>query len=109
MKIADWPLDEVRIVCTKCGLESALPREALAAVFGSDADLFSIRQEMTSTCVPTKNEVCQSKLADALLVQAIGQPDTAKVLDPALLPLAREWRDKLGLKVMEFDSSAEKV
>ncbi|WP_298952061.1 hypothetical protein [uncultured Methylobacterium sp.] len=107
MRIADWPLPEVRIVCTKCGLESTLPRDSLAAVFGDDADLFSIRQEMTSSCIPTKNEVCQSKLADALLVQAILQPDVAKVVEPSLLPEAREWREKLGIPVVEINTGQE--
>jgi len=105
MKVSDWPLPEVRIVCTKCGLESALPREALVAVFGDDADLFTIRAEMTAGCVPTKNEVCQSKLADALLVQAILEPDEAKVVDPSLLPAAREWRETLGLASPDTDTS----
>lgn len=107
MKLADWPLPEVRIVCVKCGLESTLPREALTAVFGDAADLFSVRMEMTASCVPTKNEVCQSRLADALLVQAILQPDVAKVVEPSLLPEARGWRERLGLTIEETDSSKE--
>jgi hypothetical protein len=106
MKIADWPLDEVKIECVKCGLKTTLLREELEVVFGPDADLFSIRQEMTQACVPTKNEVCQSRLADSLLVQAIQQPDIAKVVDKSLLPAARVWRKELGLTVDEFDSGA---
>ncbi|TXM68317.1 hypothetical protein [Methylobacterium sp. WL120] len=105
MKIAEWPLPDVRIVCLKCGLESTIPRDEIEVVFGPDTDLFSLRQEMTASCVPTKNEVCQSRLADALLVQAINQPDLAKVVDKSLLPAAREWREKLGMKMSEFDSS----
>jgi hypothetical protein len=107
MRVADWPLQEVRIVCKKCGLESTIPRDALSAVFGEDADIFSVRQEMTSSCVPTKNEVCQSRLGDALLVQAVNQPDVAKVVEPSLLPAARELRSRLGINVEEFDSSKE--
>jgi hypothetical protein len=107
VRIADWPLQEVRIVCKKCGLESTIPRDALSAVFGDDADIFSVRQEMTSSCVPTKNEVCQSRLGDALLVQAINEPDVAKVVEPSLLPEAREWRERLGIEIEETDSSKE--
>ena len=107
MKITDWPLPEVRIECVKCGLQTTLPREEIEAVFGSNADLFSIRQEMTQACVPTKNEVCQSRLADSLLVQAINQPDIAKVVDKDLLPAAREWRARLGITFEEFDTGKD--
>lgn len=104
MKIADWPLAEVKIECVKCGLQTTLLRDELAVVFGPDADLFSIRQEMTHSCVPTKNEVCQSRLSDSLLVQAIMEPDVAKVVEPTLLPAARVWRKELGMTIEEFDS-----
>jgi hypothetical protein len=107
MRVADWPLPEVRIVCRKCGLESSIPRDALSAIFGDDADIFTVRQEMTGSCVPTKNEVCQSRLGDALLVQAINEPDVAKVVEPSLLPEAREWRERLGIEITEIDSSKE--
>jgi hypothetical protein len=107
MRVADWPLPEIRIVCRKCGLESSLPKEALVMAFGEDADLFSVRQEMTGSCVPTKNEVCQSRLGDALLVQAINEPDVAKVVEPTLLPEARQWRTRLGITLEEIDSNKE--
>lgn len=107
MKITDWPLPEVRIECVKCGLKTSIPREEIEVIFGPDADLFSIRQEMTQACVPTKNEVCQSRLADSLLVQAITEPDVAKVVEKSLLPAARVWRKELGMTVQEFDSSAD--
>jgi hypothetical protein len=97
MNLKDWPLPEVRIVCTKCGLEASLPREQIAAVFGEEAELFEIRADMTQGCVPTKNEVCQSRLADALLVQAMLEPDEEKVIDKDLLPKARAWREEHGL------------
>lgn len=101
MILKDWPLPSVRIVCTKCGLEAELPREQIEAVFGEDAELFAIRADMTQGCVPTKNEVCQSKLADALLVQAMLEPDEEKVIDKDLLPQARAWRQEHGLAARE--------
>lgn len=67
--------------------------------------MFLIREEMSQHICTGKAD-CRSIYADALLVDAILEPDTSKVLRPALLPEAREWRKKLGLNVHEYTSEA---
>ncbi len=92
MKVSDWPLSEVRDRLTKCGLESVLPGGARCRVRGRRRPLHHPGgDDRRGACRP-RTRSASRKLADALLVQAILEPDEAKVVDPSLLPAAREWR-----------------
>jgi hypothetical protein len=107
MRLSDWPLPYVRLSCEFCEREGKLATEKLIGWFGPDADMFTVREELAKPrCKKTNpKDICKSKLTDALLVDAILEPDIAKVLKKDLLPEAREWRKKLGIKIDEFDGS----
>jgi hypothetical protein len=109
-KLRDWPLPNVRVSCKVCKREGQVSKEKLGEKYGLDEDMFSIREALTlPTCGRTnQQEPCSAILADALLVDAIFEPDVAKVLKPELLPEAREWRTKLGIEVLEYNSGEEK-
>jgi hypothetical protein len=109
MRLSDWPLPYVRLSCEFCEREGKLATEKLIDRFGSDVDMFTVREELAKPGCKVENpkDICKSKLTDALLVDAILEPDIAKVLKKDLLPEAREWREKLGIKIDEFDSSKE--
>lgn len=111
MKLADWPLNYLRIACAQCGREGKLSVAKLEDEHGLDVDmavlLHAIREP---TCARTnKAEVCQAILADAILIDTVFEPDVSKVLDRSLLPEAREIRERLGLDITEFDSSKDQA
>jgi hypothetical protein len=98
MRLEDWPLPYLRVKCGKCQREGRLNMDGLLVRFGPDRDLFVVREKLTQeNCQRLDKKLpCLSMLPDALLVQAILEPDETKVLKPELLPEAREWREKLN-------------
>jgi hypothetical protein len=109
LTLNDWPLPTVRLSCRVCGQELELEREVLLALYGEAQELFALREELAAHhCGQTKsNEVCSAILTDALLVQAIFEPDASQVLKPELLPQAREWRARLGIVVNEITTQGQ--
>lgn len=97
MRLGDWPLPYVRVKCAQCGREGRMNTERLIDRFGADRKMFVVREKLTEDgCQRTdKKQPCLSILPDALLVQAILETDDSKVLNPKILPEAREWRKRL--------------
>lgn len=98
MELREWPLPEVRIGCIKCNRETTYSRDGLAALFGDDVHLLGMLMDLSAGCDPGVNEVCKQKYLDGLLVEAILEDDESQVLEPSLLPQAREWRERLGIR-----------
>lgn len=94
MNLAEWPLPMVRLSCKTCGMEQEFPTPVVRVVHG-DVEMSTIRHDLSDCSEPFGD--CFAVYTDALLVQAIQEPDESKVIDPKLLPQAREWREKLGL------------
>ncbi|WP_316196537.1 hypothetical protein [Bradyrhizobium sp. SZCCHNS3053] len=97
MRLGDWPLPYVRVKCAQCNREGRLKKDSLIERFGPDREMWVIRSKLTEPNCNRENKKlpCQSTLPDALLVQAIMEPDENKVVDPKLIPEAREWKEKL--------------
>jgi hypothetical protein len=98
MRLLEWPLPEVNMICKDCGHEMSFDQEGLKALFGEEADMSLLRIELASGCVKGKPGVeCWLVYKDALLVNAILANSDEEVLEKSLLPQAREWRKRLGL------------
>lgn len=96
MHLDEWPLPYVRLICQQCGREGKVATERLQDRFGDEADMSMILEPMVGDCHrPNKAEPCIAKFADALLVDAILDPENA--LEPALVPQAQALRQELGL------------
>ncbi|MGX9944822.1 hypothetical protein ACTG4Q_20370 [Bradyrhizobium denitrificans] len=96
MRLSDWPLPYVRVACKQCDREGRMKIAGLIERFGPDREMFVVREKLTEPGCKRENKKlpCQSILPDALLVQAIMEPDESKVIDPKLIEDAREWRAK---------------
>jgi hypothetical protein len=99
MRLGDWPLPYVRVACAECEREGRLNKDGLIDRFGQDTQMYVVRAKLTAAnCQrPNKELPCLSILPDALLVHAIVNPHEAEVLRPSLIPVAKEWREKLGM------------
>lgn len=96
MRLDQWPLPTVGLVCKQCGREGKLATERLQDRFGDEADMSLILEPLVGPCGrENKAEPCIAKFGDALLVDAILDPHNP--LDDSLLPQAAEWRDRLGM------------
>jgi hypothetical protein len=100
VRLEEWPLPYVRVKCAQCDREGRLKKDGLLERFGLDREMLVVRQKLTETTCERENkkQPCMSILTDALLVQATLAEKDEDVLEPKLLPEAREWREKLGEK-----------
>lgn len=101
MKLGEWPLPYLRVMCAGCDREGRMKIDGLIQRFGADRQMFTVREKLSEpSCKrPDKKQPCMSILPDALLVQAIMALATGEpVIAPDLISEAKQWRKELGLE-----------